>query len=171
MKDFARVSLLSPDQAPTRMFVWPWEMILRFNASMANAIQESTVTWAQRRQEAAEEAVETFERLVHSRDLGEAVSIHQEWVENNIRRLDEGIGAVAQQGASLSHRAASSARDAVGRSSDAARAGARQAEKTAEFVSRESEEGHESARQEAEESHRRNGHGHGRPRNNNKRRA
>ena len=166
MKDFARESLLSYDLPPTRMFVWPWEMMLRFNASMANAIQESTVNWAQRRQEAAEEAVETFERLVHCRDLGEAVSIQQEWVENNIRRLDEDFGALAQQGANLSHRAASSAREAVGKSSHAARLGAHQVEETAESMGRNIEEAEQSAQHEGEESQR-----HGRARNNNKRRA
>jgi len=166
MKEFARESLLSFDQPPARMFAWPLEMMLRFNASMANAIQESTVNWAQRRQEAAEDAVETFERLVHCRDLGEAVSIQQEWVENNIRRLDEDFGALAHQGANLSHRAASSARDAVGKSSHAARAGARQAEETAESMAREGEEAEQSARHESEGSHHR-----GRARNNNKRTA
>ena len=166
MKEFARESLLSFDQPPARMFAWPLEMMLRFNASVANAIQESTVNWAQRRQEAAEDAVETFERLVHCRDLGEAVSIQQEWVENNIRRLDEDFGALAHQGANLSHRAASSARDAVGKSSHAARAGARQAEETAESMAREGEEAEQSARHESEGSHHR-----GRARNNNKRTA
>ena len=167
MKEFARESLLSFDQPPARMFAWPLEMMLRFNASMANAIQESTVNWAQRRQEAAEEAVETFERLVHCRDLGEAVSIQQEWVENNIRRLDEDFGALAHQGANLSHRAASTARDAVGKSSQAARAGARRAEETAESMAREGEEAEQTAaRQETEEPSR-----HGRSRNHGKRAA
>ena len=166
MKDFARGSPLSFDQPPARMFAWPLEMMLRFNASVANAIQESAVNWAQRRQEAAEEAVETFERLVHCRDLGEAVSIQQEWLENNIRRLDEDFGALANQGANLSHRAASSARDAVGKSSHAARAGARQAEETAESMAREGEEAEQSARQETEEPQHR-----GRARNNNRRTA
>jgi len=166
MKDFARESLLSFDQPPARMFAWPLEMMLRFNASVANALQESTVNWAHRRQEAAEDAVETFDRLVHCRDLGEAVSIQQEWVENNIRRLDEDFGAIAHQGANLSRRAASTARDAVGRSSEVARAGARQAEETAESVGREGEEAEQSGRQETEETHRR-----GRGRNNHKRAA
>ena len=168
MRNFAREALLSPDQPPTRMFVWPFEMMLRFNATIANAIQESTVSWAQRRQKAAEDAIETFERLVHCHDLSEAVSIQQEWVENNIRRLDEDFGALAHQGANLSHRAASTARDVVGKSSHAARLGAHQAEEAAAFVSREGEEAQEGARQEAEESHR-NGRGHGRT--NHKRRA
>ena len=159
MKDFARESLLSGDQPPARMFVWPLEMMLRFNASMANAIQESTVSWAQRRQEAAEDAIETFERLVHCRDIGEAVSIQQEWVENSIRRLDEDFGALAHQGANLSHRAASTARGAVGKASSAARAGAHQAEETAESMAREGEEAEQGMRQEAEETRR---HGRGR---------
>lgn len=170
MKDFARESLLSFDQPSARMFAWPLEMMLRFNASVANAIQESTVNWAQRRQEAAEDAVETFERLVHCRDLGEAVSIQQEWVENNIRRLDEDFGALAHQGANLSHRAASSARDAVGKSSEAARAGAHQAEETAESLAREGEEAEQSADHETAEAHSHR-HSRGRGRNNNKRRA
>ena len=168
MKDFAKESLLSYELPPTRMFVWPWEMMLRFNASMASAIQESTVNWAQRRQEAADEAVETFERLVQCRDLGEAVSIQQEWVENNIRRLDEDFGALADQGANLSHRAASGARDAVGKSSHAARAGARQIEESAEATGRAGEEAEQSARHETGASRRR---GHGRARNNKKRSA
>ena len=155
MKDFARESLLSFDQPPARMFVWPLEMMLRFNATMASAIQESTLGWAQRRQQAAEDAVETFDRLVHCRDLGEAISIQQEWVENNMRRLDEDFGALAHQGANLSHRAASSARDVVDKSSHAAREGARQAEETAEAMGREGEEAEQNARQESEESHHR----------------
>jgi len=155
MKDFARESLLSFDQPPARMFVWPLEMMLRFNATMANAIQESTLGWAQRRQQAPEDAVETFDRLVHCRDLGEAISIQQEWVENNMRRLDEDFGALAHQGANLSHRAASSARDVVDKSSHAAREGARQAEETAEAMGREGEEAEQNARQESEESHHR----------------
>jgi hypothetical protein len=170
MKNFARESLLSSDQPSARMFVWPLEMMLRFNASIANAIQESTVSWAQRRQEAADNAVETFERLVHCQDLGEAVSIQQEWVENNIRRLDQDFGALTDQGANLSHRAASTARDAVGKSSHAARAGARQIEERAEALGREGEEAEQSARHESGGSRRR-GHGRARNNNNNKRKA
>ncbi|HXR86262.1 MAG TPA: phasin family protein [Stellaceae bacterium] len=147
------------DQPTARLFAWPLEMMLRFNANVANAIQENTVSWAQRRQQAAEDAVETFERLVHCRDIGEAVSIQQEWVENNIRRLDEDFGALAHQGATLSRRAASTARDAVGKSANVARAGARQAEETADSMRHEGQEAEQSAQQETEESHR---HGRGR---------
>jgi len=133
MKNFARGSPFS-DLTPTRMFVWPLEMMLRFNASIANAVQESTVSWAQRRQEATENAAETFERLVRCRDLGEAVSIQQEWIENNIRRLDENFGALADQGTKLTRRAASTARDAFGESSNAAREVTREAEETESMV-------------------------------------
>ena len=158
MKDFARGSLLSADQPPARMFVWPLEMMLRFNANVANALQETAMSWAQRRQEAADDAIETFERLVHCRDIGEAVSIQQEWVENNIRRLDEDFGALAHQGANLSRRAAVTAREAVGKSSDAARAGARHGEHAVDSMRREGEEAQEGTHQEAEESTR---HGRG----------
>jgi len=170
MRGFAREPLLSADQPPTRMFVWPFEMMLRFQANVANAIQETTVSWAQRRREAAQDVVETFERLVHCRDIGEAVSIQQEWLENNLRRLDEDFDALAHQGANLSHRAAASAREAVGQSSDAARAGARQAEQVGESVRRQGEEAQKSqqegARQETEEATR-----HGRARDHGKRAA
>jgi hypothetical protein len=138
MKNFARESPFSVP--PPRMFVWPLEMMLRFNASIANAVQESTVTWAQRRQEATKNAAETFERLIRCRDLGEAVSIQQEWIENNIRRLDENFGALADQGAKLAHRGASTARDATGESSNAAQAVMREADETAESMVRDGNE-------------------------------
>jgi len=154
MKNLARESLMS-DQPPARMFVWPLETMLRFNASMANAIQEVTVNWAQHRQEAANDAIESFERLVHCRDLGEMVSIQQEWVENSIRRIDKDFGALAHQGANISHQAASTSREVIGKTADAARASARQAEETAEPMAREgeSENAEHGTRKEIEEHH------------------
>jgi hypothetical protein len=156
MRNFARGSPFS-DLPPTRMFVWPLEMMLRFNASIANAVQESTVTWAQRRQEATRNAAETFERLIRCRDLGEAVSIQQEWIENNIRRLDNDFGVIAEQSASLSHRAASTARDAIGESSRAAQAVTREADETGESMVRESKETEHSRETPRRAAHRMHG--------------
>jgi hypothetical protein len=130
MKRFARESSSAFEQPPARMFLWPLEMMLRFNANMANTLQQTTVAWAQRRQEAADDAIQTFDRLIHSRDVGEAVGVQQEWFEGSIRRLDDDLNAIASQTANLSHKAGSTAREAVAQSSSAVRDEASQAEQT-----------------------------------------
>jgi methyl-accepting chemotaxis protein len=152
MKQFARESLLPLDQPTARLFVWPVEMMLRFQANMANTIQQSTMGWVQRRQEAARETAEAFARLIHCRDLGNAITIQQEWLEGNIRRFEDDLSALANQTAEISHKTASTARDAVDRSSDAAQAGARNAERTAESMRRGAEEGQETLRSATEEA-------------------
>jgi hypothetical protein len=128
MKRFGRDASSPFDGGSARMFVWPFEMMLRFNANMANALHESTVAWAERRQEAAEQTADAFERLVQSRDLVEAVTIHQEWLENSIRRLDEDVNAAANQGTKIARGATSTAKEGIQRTSDATRAGAQHAE-------------------------------------------
>lgn len=118
---------LGPARAPARLFVWPFEMMLRLQANMVNAMRESTGSWIGRRQEAADDAVETFERLIYCQDVGEALAIQQEWLEGTMRRVNDDIEGFAKQGAALSHEAASSAQEAGTRSFHNARAAMRQA--------------------------------------------
>ncbi|HEY3917663.1 MAG TPA: hypothetical protein VGL83_07705 [Stellaceae bacterium] len=125
--------------------------MLRFQANVANAFQESTLGWVQRRQEAAEDAIETFDRLMRSRDIGEAVAIQQEWLEGLIRRLDEDFSGLASESANMSRKAAATARDAVGQSSAAARAGARDIADIAPSTRHAAEEAPNGAHRETEE--------------------
>lgn len=148
MKRFATESPLSFDQPAARMFMWPFEMMLRFQANIARSVQDSTVGWAQRRQEAADDAMETFDRLIHSRDLGEAVTIQQKWLDNSIRRLDEDFNWFASEGSKLAHKATATARQTVGQSSDAMRDTARRAEDSVESMGRGLEEAADSASRE-----------------------
>lgn len=156
MKQIAQESPLSPDQPPVRMFVWPVEMMLHFHANLANTVQESALSWMQRRQEAADDAVKAFDRFVHCRDIGEAVTIQQEWLENSIRRLNEDFGAFANQSANLSRDAASMSKEAFGRSADAARAGIRNGEHAAESMRAEGTEAQEPSKHSKAREHHRN---------------
>ena len=132
MDRFARERQLGQLQAPTRLFVWPFEMMLRLQANMVSAIRESTESWAERRQEAADDAVRSFERLIHCKDIGEAVTIQQEWLEGTIQRVSEDFSAFANQNAAISRDAASSAREAGTRTFYGARAAARQVARAGE---------------------------------------
>jgi hypothetical protein len=106
--------------APTRsgnsgaeIFVQPIEMILRFNAGIANAFQSATVGWMQRRQEAARDIIESFGKLVRCRDIGEAMTIQREWVQRSMHRLDEDLSPLAIQTPDLLHEAASAGATAL----------------------------------------------------------
>ena len=143
MKRFARGSPLSFDQPAAYVFMWPIEMMLRFNANVANTFQEAANSWTERRREAAEDAIETFDKLVRSRDLGEAVTVQQEWLENSIRRIDEDFNSFAAETRDFSHRATEGARQAISRSSGVVRDTARAGEDAAESMHREGEEAHE----------------------------
>jgi hypothetical protein len=125
---FVRERQLGTHQAPARLFVWPFEMMLRLQANMAGAIRESTENWMERRQKAAGDALEALERLIHCNDIGEAVAIQQEWLEGTIQRASDDIDAFANQGAAISREAASSAQEAGTRTFYSAHAAARQAE-------------------------------------------
>lgn len=131
MKRFARETPSSFDLPPAHLFFWPLEMMLRFQANVVNTLHETTAAWAQRRQEAAENAIETFDRLVHSGGIGEVITIQQQWFEGSIRRFDEDLNAIAIQSANMSpanmsYKAAADASEAVSRSVDAVREDARQ---------------------------------------------
>jgi hypothetical protein len=106
MTEAAPASMRSSNQG-AEIFVQPIEIILRFNAGIVNAFQSATVGWMQRRQEAARDTIESFGKLVHCRDIGEALTIQREWVQRSMHRLDEDLSPLAVQTPDLLHEAAS----------------------------------------------------------------
>jgi len=109
MDRFAR----EPSGSVERLFALPVEMLLQFQTNVASAIQASSVRWLQRRQEAVDDALNTFDRLIRSRDIGEAIAIQQQWFNNNIRRLGGAYEALAGQTAAVAREAVSSAQESV----------------------------------------------------------
>lgn len=72
MTNFDSVSPPSSASRGMELFTQPIEIFLWLNAGVINVFQSATVSWMQRRQEAARDAIASFEKLVHSRDFGEA---------------------------------------------------------------------------------------------------
>ena len=106
----------------------PIGIIFRLNAGLINALQSATASWVQRRQEAARDAIESFERLARCRDIGEAMTIQREWVERSMRRLDEDLSPLASQMPDMLHAAVSAGTNAAAAISDAAQPAAGEAE-------------------------------------------
>ena len=95
MTNFA--SLSTRGNSGVEICTQPIETILRLNAGVISAFQSATVSWIQRRQEAAKEGIESFGKLVCCRDIGEAMAIQREWVERSLHRLDEDFSAFAKR--------------------------------------------------------------------------
>lgn len=91
----------------------PIEIILRFNAGIINAFQSATVSWMRRRHEAARDTAESFEKLAHCHDIGEAVTIQREWVRRSLNRLDQDFSPLATQTSDMLHEASSAGENLV----------------------------------------------------------
>ena len=72
MDRFAKETSVFPQLQLARLSVWPLEMMLRSQANLASATQD---------------AFAAFDRLIHCRNIGEAVAIQQQWFNSSIRRL------------------------------------------------------------------------------------
>jgi hypothetical protein len=118
--NYASVSTSSPGNRSAEIFTQPIEIILRINAGIINAFQSATVGWMQRRQEAARDTIESFEKLVHCRDIGEAMTIQREWVKRSMHRLDEDFSPLAGQTPDMLQAVASAGETAVVNMSEAA---------------------------------------------------
>lgn len=144
------------EQVPGRLFVWPFEIMLRFQAHVVSSIRESTESWMERRQQAADGAIEALERLMQCRDIGEAITIQQEWLEETFQRASEDIDTFAKQGAAISHEAASSTKETGSKAFYGARAAARQLQRAGESLQA---EGEREAEDETEGKHQTARHG------------
>lgn len=118
MINFASMSAHLPDNRGAELFTRPIEMILEFNVGLINTFQSATASWMRRRQEAARDIIESFEKLIHCRDIGEAMTVQREWVERSIHRLDEDLNPLANHTETLREAAS-----AEGASAEAASAG------------------------------------------------
>jgi hypothetical protein len=97
----------------TRMIGWPVEAWLRCQEGVLKATEPAATGWIERRREGATAVFATFEKLAKCSDLQEAVSIHRDWVEGTMRRLDSDLHALADQAVALSHEAMAATRYAA----------------------------------------------------------
>jgi hypothetical protein len=132
--DFAPASTRSGNPG-AEIFVQPIEIMLRFNAGIINAFQSATLGWVQRRQEAARDAIESFGKLAHCRDIGEAVAIQRAWVQRSMHRLDEDFSPLAIQTPDMLQEAASAGATALATMSEGAPLTSREAESPREVES------------------------------------
>jgi hypothetical protein len=108
------------EESITRLMGWPIDTWLRCQASLLEAATPATTGWVERRREAAHAALDTFERLSKCNDLQQAASIHREWLEGTMRRLDSDLHALADHAVAVSHEAMAVTRIAAQSSSDMA---------------------------------------------------
>lgn len=97
----------------TRLMVWPVETWLRCQAGMLKAVQPAASGWIARRREGATAVLNTVEKLAKCNDLQEAASIHRDWIEGTLQRLDSDFHALADHAVALSHEAMAATRDAA----------------------------------------------------------
>ncbi len=108
------------DGSITAMIGWPIEAWLRCQAGMIKAATPVASGWIERRREGANAALDAIERLATCNDLQEAASVHREWLEGSMKRLDADLHAIADHAVALSHEAVSATRYAAQSSSEAA---------------------------------------------------
>ncbi|HEY3916932.1 MAG TPA: phasin family protein [Stellaceae bacterium] len=101
------------DSSVVRMMSWPVEAWLRCQAGMLKAAEPAATGWLERRHAAATSTLETLERLAGCNDLQEVASIQRSWFEDNMKRLDSDLHALADQALALSHEAMSATRYAA----------------------------------------------------------
>ncbi len=101
------------DSSVTRMIGWPVEAWLRCQANMLKAAEPAAAGWIERRRDGANAVLNTFEKLAKCNDLQEAVSIHRDWFEGTMRRLDSDLHAIADQAVALSQEAMAATRYAA----------------------------------------------------------
>jgi len=102
----------------TQMIGWPVEAWLRCQEGVLKATEPAATGWIERRREGANAIFSTFEKLAKCNDLQEAVSIHRDWLEGTMRRLDSDLHALADQAVALSHEAMAATRYAAQTSSE-----------------------------------------------------
>jgi len=77
---------VGPQDLP--VMTWPVEQWLQFQVEFFRATAPSLTDWINRRFEGFNAALRATERLAACRDMSEALSVHAEWLEGAIGRLD-----------------------------------------------------------------------------------
>jgi len=106
------------DGTITRAMGWPVEAWLRCQAGILKAVEPTAAGWIERRREAATAALNAFEKLATCSDLQEVASIHRDWLDGTMRRLDSDLHALADHAVALSHEAMTATRYAAQTSSE-----------------------------------------------------
>ncbi len=107
------------DGSITRMLGWPVEVWLRCQAGMLKAVEPAASSWLERQREAANGALDTFEKLSGCADLQEAAAIQRAWLDETMKRLNSDLSALADQAMAVSNEAMIATRHAARTSSEA----------------------------------------------------
>lgn len=102
-----------------QMMARPFEIWLRWQADMLKAAEPVTTGWLERRREGTEAALEAIEKLAACRDLSEAASIHSDWLDGAMKRLNSDIEVLTEQAMAMSREAFTASRNATQTSSEA----------------------------------------------------
>lgn len=119
-QQFAEAAQSVFDPSFTRMIGWPVEVWLRAHSGMLKAVEPAATGWIERRREAVNAALDTFEKLSHCNDLQEAASIQRDWFESTMKRFDTDLHAFADHAMALTHECMSATRDAAQTSQEVA---------------------------------------------------
>lgn len=101
------------DDRVTQMFGWPVEVWLRCQTGLLDIAQPAAAGWIERRRDAANAAIDTFEKLSRCSDLREAASIHRAWFEGTMKQIDSELHAFTDQAVAFSREAMSATRYAA----------------------------------------------------------
>jgi hypothetical protein len=94
-----------------RLAVWPVELWLQWQADLLKSAGPALTDWMTRRREGTEAALHALERLCACEDLADVSKIQGEWIEEETRRLETDMRALA--GAALIHARAAGAAKAA----------------------------------------------------------
>ncbi|HUK11253.1 MAG TPA: hypothetical protein VLX09_25530 [Stellaceae bacterium] len=77
-----------------RWAIWPLEFWLQWQADLLRAAQPAAADWMARRREGTEAALKALERLCACHDARDVSKIHNEWMEDEAKRLESDMRSV-----------------------------------------------------------------------------
>ena len=133
--------LMESTASVMRAATWPVEFWLRGQSNMLRAIEPLAKGWIERRQEAANATVETWQRLAQCNDLQEAVAVQRNWIEGSVQRLNADLRAFADHATAISREALAVASQAGQGSAEAAGGALHPAERAQHELAQATEQG------------------------------
>jgi hypothetical protein len=103
---------------------WPLEQLLQFQVELFKVADPGLTDWLNRRREGTSAVLKTLERLAGCRDLGEAMSIHSNWIDGAIKRFDLDTQAIVEQALAVSQCATGATREVAQTTTELATRGA-----------------------------------------------